>query len=1062
MKINLKALTLLALTLSAMQGYGQSKRVEGVVTDDTGQPVTGATVIVKGHPTVGVITDIDGKFVLNGIPEGSKQLVISFIGMETAEVNIKPKVSVSLLNDERLLEETIVVAFGEQKKSSFTGSAAVVDSKKLETKQLTNVISGLQGEAAGVQMANNSGDPNSTPAIRIRGFSSINAGNDPLIIVDGAPYDGGWNNLNPNDVESVTVLKDAASNALYGARGANGVIMITTKKGQAGKATITFDLKWGANSRLNRDYNTITEPGLYYEMHYKALYNYYRNTKSLGAFEAHQKANDALGADANEGGLGYICYTVPDNQYLIGENGKLNPYATLGGRVYNNGEVYTVMPDVWRDEAFRTGLRQEYNMNISGGTDNFQAYTSLGYLKNQGYARHSDFERYSARLRMSYDARKWLKMGGNVNFTKSQSNSVGSGSSDIFALANELAPIYPVYIRDGEGNVKRDANGIMYDYGDATVTGLTRVVVPQANPIQENELSTSISEDTQFSINGFVDIKFLKDFKLTLNGTVTNVDSKGTWCPQTFYGAYAVIYPTGYVQRWMDQTTSYNTQQLLNYNHIFGKHNVSAMAGHEYYKSHYDYLYGSRKILASFFENQTLSGAAQVDDNGDSTSDYNNEGFFFRGQYDYDEKYFASFSLRRDASSRFHPDHRWGTFYSVGGAWILSKEEWMADLRWLNMLKLKASFGQQGNDNIGNYRYTDTYSILNSNGQLAFSFKSKGNEKITWETNNNFNVGFEFEALKSRLSGSVEYFYRLTTDMLSAVYGSYSSGIHSTWENVGNMSNQGVEIDLKGTILKWNGLEWSVNANATIYKNKIVKIADALKGSEAVEGYYGYDSSDRFVGEGLPLSEWYMPKYAGVSDEGKSLWYRTKSNGEVTTTDVYGNATFYLCGSPHPDVYGGFGTSLNYKGFDFSVGFTYSIGGKSYDSGYASLMTNPTGTVVGMSWHRDILNAWSAENPDSNIPRWQYGDTNSTAESDRFLVDGSYLTFQNINMGYALPTKLVRRLGLSSLRFYVSGDNLWFWSHRWGFDPRGSFSGGSSNHSYSSSRTISGGFNVKF
>lgn len=298
--------------------------------------------------------------------------------------------------------------------------------------------------------------------------------------------------------------------------------------------------------------------------------------------------------------------------------------------------------------------------------------------------------------------------------------------------------------------------------------------------------------------------------------------------------------------------------------------------------------------------------------------------------------------------------------------------------------------------------------------------------------------------------------------MLSQVYGSYSSGIHSTWENVGNMTNKGIEIDVNGTIFRTKNFEWSMNANATLYKNEVTKISSELKAASPVEGYYGYESSDRYVGEGLPLYEWYMPKYAGVSDEGKSMWYRRQSDGTLTTTDVYGNATFFLCGSPHPDVYGGFGTSVRLYDFDLSLGFTYSIGGKSYDSGYATFMTCPTGTTVGEAVHKDALKAWSEENPNSDIPRWQYGDSNSTGESDRFLVNGSYLTFQNLNMGYNLPTRFAKKLSLSSLRFYVSADNLWYWSHRYGFDPRGSFTGNSSTQNYSSSRTISGGLTMKF
>ncbi len=1036
--------------------------VKGTVVDEQGEPIIGAYIIDTNSDKNGSVSDIDGNFTITLKSEKSS-LKISYVGYETQIV--KPQrgkaITITMKQDSESLDEVLVVAFGEQKRSSFTGSASVLDSKELEKKQLTNVLSGLQGEAAGVQMVNNSGDPTATPSIRIRGFSSINAGKDPLIIVDGAPYDGGWNNLNPNDVESVTVLKDAASNALYGARGANGVIMVTTKKGKAGNATITLDAKWGSNERLARDYEVISDPAQYLEVYYSGLYNYYRNEKGMSPYDAQAKANNILCGDTAEGGLGYPVYTVPNGEYLIGENGKLNPNASLGARVYNNGEVYTLMPDDWKKEAFRVGLRQEYNINANGGTDAFQFYGSLGYLKNEGYAYNSDFERYSARLKATYQAKKWLKLGGNIQFSRSQEHSVGTGDSSIFYMVNSLAPIYPVYIRDASGKIMTDQNGLMYDYGDANTIGLYRPVIPQANPIQENAVSYDDYHNTTFTLNGFADVNLLENLKLTVNGTVTSNNGVGTYLPQNFYGFGILAYPTGYVSRYQSQTYSYNFQQILNYSKSFGKHTMSLMGGHEYYRYTYDSISGSRTGLASFYENHTLSGAIKVDSASDSQDVYNNEGFFFRGQYDYDGKYFGSVSLRRDASSRFHPSHRWGTFYSVGGAWIMTKEKWMESMTWLNMFKLKASFGQQGNDNIGNYRYVDTYDIGSNNGELAISFKSKGNENITWETNNNFNCGFEFEVLKSRLSGSVEYFYRITTDMLSVVYGSYSSGIHSVWNNIGDMANSGIEIDLKALILRTKDFEWNFNVNATHYKNKVLKISESLKNTTK-EGHPGYTSGDKYYGEGLPLYTWYINRFAGINEEGKSTWYYTDKDGNLQTTDVYGNADYYLCGDVHPKLYGGFGTSLNFKGFDFSVQCTYSLGGKAYDYGYSSLVSCPTSALGGTAIHKDVLNAWSIDNPTSTMHRWQYGDANSTGMSDRFLVDASYLTLQNINFGYNFPTKWIKKIGLTGLRIYGAGDNLWYWSHRKGFDPRGSFTGETATANYSSSRTLSVGLNVKF
>ncbi|MGN0232419.1 MAG: SusC/RagA family TonB-linked outer membrane protein [Muribaculaceae bacterium] len=1047
--------------LTALTTVAQTFSVEGRVVNEEEEPVIGASVFIDGTKR-GTATDIDGHFVLTGVERGQK-LVVTYVGMKSTTVSAKPQVLIRMESEVSLLDEVMVVAFGKQTRSSFTGSAGIVDSKKLEHKQLTNVMSGLQGEVTGVQMTNNSGSPDSEPTLRIRGFSSLNAGLDPLVIVDGAPYDGGWNNLNPNDVASITVLKDAASNALYGARGANGVILITTKKAAAGDAQVTLDAKWGVNSRIERDYNLINDPRQYYETYYKALYNYQVNEKGLSPYVAHTTANSILSSnDKTSGGLGYVTYTVPDGEYLIGENGRLNPNATLGSRVYNNGQIYTLIPDDWKDAAFRNGLRQEYNLSITGGNERSQFYGSIGYLKNEGIAQPSAFERFSARMKAEYQAKNWLRVGGNVNYTHANYNYVSSSyDTDVFATVNGIAPIYPLYIRDANGNIMSDSNGVMYDYGDGDLNGQQRPYIPQSNPIQENQLNTSKYKENMFGFSGYADIDIYDGLKLTVNGTGTVRNTRSTFTQQPFYGFGTITYPDGWISKDSYETFSYNLQQLLNYTKKFGSHHIDLLLGHEYYRTTGDQLVGVRTGMASYFENQTLSGAIKVIDAYDNVVDYNNEGFFFRGQYDYAQRYFGSVSFRRDASSRFHPDHRWGNFYSVGGAWIMTKESWLKPNGWLQMLKLKASFGQQGNDNIGNFLYMDTYAIDN-NGSLAITQLRKGNPNITWETNNNFNSGIEFELFGGRMRGGIEYFYRKTTDMLCFVYAPYSAGYSGSYYNIGDMTNHGVEIELSGDIIRTNDLVWSVNFNATHYKNEITMIAEELKKNKTVDGHAGYTSSTNYVGEGLPMYTWYLKKYAGVNGEGRSQWYDRDANGNLTTTTSYGDADYFLCGDPHPDLYGGFGTSLSYRGFDLSVTFSYSIGGLAYDYGYASAMSNPYGDSSGKAIHKDILNAWSSENPTSNIPRWQYGDLYSAGMSDRFLTDASYLTLQNVNLGYNLPKAWYRKLGLGGVRVYVAGDNLYYWSKRKGFDPRGSFSGQTSTTGYSTSRCISGGVNVRF
>lgn len=1061
MKIRLTLLGLLLLT--AVQFVAaQTIDVSGTVYDSKSQPVIGATIAKKGGQAL-TATDIDGKFSVKGL-KSSDVLVVTYIGMKTQEVKAKQKLSIVLEDENTELDEVMVVAFGKQKRSAFTGSAGIVDSKELSKKQVTNALSAIKGEIAGVQMTDNSGDPASEPTIRIRGFSSINAGNDPLIILDGAPYDGGINNINPNDIASVTVLKDAASNALYGARGANGVIMITTKSAskEVGKTNITLDAKWGANSNAAVDYDYVDNPAEYYEMFYRAARQYYQNTGS-SAYDAHVKANQLISQPAADGGLGYIVYNVNPGEYLIGDNGKLNPNATLGNVVTNGDSSYMLLPDDWTDEAFRTALRQEYNLSVSSSLNKAQIYASLGYLNNEGIVYNSSYERYTARLKADWQANKWLSLGGNTSFAYSTREYISDASNGLFYTLRNIAPIYPVYVRDAQGNIMTDSNGKVYDYGDGAWTGLERETMKKTNPLQQSALDTNETVYNNFTLNGYADISPLEGLKITFNGTVTSNQSRGTYTQNPFYGYSASTYPDGYVSKVQSQTYSVNFQQLINYTKSFGLHNMTLLLGHENYKYRYDYLYGAKQDMASYFGNQNLAGAITIIDTSDydsdnPTTDYNNEGWFFRGQYDYNNKYFGSVSFRRDGSSRFHPDHRWGNFYSIGGAWIISKEKWFK-ASWVDQLKIKASIGQQGNDNIGEYAYTDLYDIVNNNGNVGIQWRSKGNKNITWETNTNFNAGVEFSLWKGRLSGSFEYFSRSTTDMLCFIYAPYESGYSGSYYNIGDMTNKGIEIDLNGVIIKKKDLTWSVNLNATHYKNKVTKLAEDIA-TTTVEGHKGYASSysDQFTGVDLPLYTWYLPKYAGVNDEGMSTWYT--SDGGTTTS--YGDAAYFLCGDPIPDLYGGFGTKLSAYGFDLSVTFNYSIGGKAYDYMYATLMTNPTSSYSGYNFHRDLYDAWSETNASSNIPRFVYGDTDTGKQSSRFLTNASYLSLQNINLGYTLPTKWVKKLGLGSIRIYGSADNICYWSKRKGFDPRGVFNGETSTSAYSPMRSISGGINIQF
>ena len=1050
----------------------QTQTVTGVViSEEDGQPVIGASVRVA-DTQLGAITDVDGKFQIPNVPSSAKTLVISYIGMESQTVTIKPNLKVVLRTNSEMLDEVMVVAFGTAKKSAFTGSATVVDSEKLEQSQVTSVTNALAGAVPGVTLTSNNGAPGSTSSIKIRGFSSINAGNDPLIIIDGAPYSGDLSNLNPSDVESMTVLKDAASNALYGARGANGVVIITTKKAnQKGDAVVTFDAKWGANTRALQHYDVITDPGQYYEMHYGAMKNYYMNVMGMSDQAAWREANKNL--FGSNGGLGYNVYTVPQGQYLIGQNGKLNPNATLGNVVSYKGEEYLLMPDDWENIGTRTGLRQEYNFSVSAANDKSSFYVSLGYLGNEGITEGSDLKRLTARLKADYQAKPWMKIGGNMSYARFDSNSLGnngssSSTANIWAFTTQLAPIYPAYIRNADGSIKVDGNGFqMMDYGSGVNAGMIRPWISDANPIMDNKLNTQNAEGNAMTGNGFIDITPLPGLKVTLNGTFNLDETRFTYVYNPYYGQFDST--GGTVSKSHQRTYDYNLQQLISYTNSFGSNNFDILIGHEYYDYRLYYLGASKSNMFSQ-DNKELSGAV-ID--GQAASSYkerrNNEGFFGRLQYNYDERIFGSASIRRDASSRFAPDHRWGTFWSVGAAWLMNKESWF-DLGWVQELKLKASLGSQGNDNIGDYRYTDVFNIINSGGNIGTSFNSKGTEDITWETNTNFNVGAEFQ-LWNRLTGSVEYYMRKTSDMLFAFSVAPSLGYSSYYDNVGNMVNSGVEIDLGVNIFNTRNFTWDVNLNISTLKNRITMLDPDKKNTTEYtaegKGYQGYTSGSFFIGEDLSMFTWRLKEYAGVNENGESMWYKNvlDENGNITgreaTTD-YSAADYYVTEETSiPKVYGGFGTTLKVYGVDFGINFTYQLGGKQYDGTYAQFMSSPTGTT-GYNFHKDLLNSWTPENTGSDIPRFQLHDQYSAASSTRFLTNASYLNIQNINVGYTLPASWTKKLAINSLRLYMSAENVFYWSKRKGFDPRQSYDTTTNATYYSPMRTISGGVTFQF
>ena len=1081
----LKRLTMLSAGLFLMTGVALAQStVSGTVVDNNGDPVVGAAVRVDGTKT-GTVTDVNGHFSI-AAPANSK-LTVSYLGMKEQTVKAGQNIKVTLSDDQHNLDEVMVVAYGKQKKSSFTGSAAEIKADKLADRQVANLTQALSGEVAGVQVTVPSGKPGETASVRIRGIGSFSSSNAPLYVVDGVPYDGDISAINPNDIASLTVLKDAAANALYGARGANGVILVTTKSGQSGEAQVTFDAKIGHESRAVSNYDVIKSPATYMEKAYEAIYNSGLG-QGLTAEQANKYANKIL-PTSGDGGVGYTIFTVPDGESLIGMDGKINPKATLGYKDSN----YTYLPDNWYDEVYnKSNVRQEYNATVSGKGEKISYFTSAGYLNDEGVVKNSGFERFTTRSKVDYQVKPWLKLTSNVAYTHYNSNySVtdkddwnNTSSGNIFYVANFMAPIYPLYVRDAKGNIMKDANGFtMYDYGDgkglADYAG-NRTFMSGSNPASSGQLDKNKYSADVLSGRWGAEFDIYDGLSFNYNLGLDIDHTNRSTLYNAFYGQYAGM--GGSIYKYAYTTKAINHQFLLNYSHDFGKHSITALLGHERYDFTTSELYGNKNKL--YFPNvMELDNALKTPATGSSTDRYSTRGWFGRVQYNYDEKYFASVSYRRDGSSRFAKDSRWGDFGSVGAAWVISKEAFMQPTKdWLTFLKYKISYGVQGNDNLllqgssspNYYPYEDIYRVVNLNDEAATALYVKGNPDITWETSYSFNTGFDFNLWNGKLSGSVEYYNRTTDDLLYYMPVAVSNGYAYFPKNVGKVRNFGFEFDLNSDVYKTKDITVSLYANATTMTNRIEKLAPELKG-RWIDGTSLYR-------EGGSMYNYYMRKFAGVytgsdadkaslvdgeaAEKGQALYYvdQTDANGKVTgvkKTANWATATQYELGDRLPDVYGGFGVKVAAYGFDFSISTSYQLGGKCRDWGYQSLMHAGSANDAGSGWHKDILNSWSEKNPNSNIPRVDSDDQYANATSDRFLVSSNYLDIDNISFGYNFPRTWVNRIGLKGLRLYFTADNVALFAKRKGLDPRQSYSS-ATGMNYSALRTVSGGVTVKF
>lgn len=1044
-------LPVVVLMLSSAFAFAQ-KTITGTINDNDGLPLPGVNVVIKGTSN-GTSTDFDGKFSLN-IKSSNSVLEITFIGFKTQELTIgnRTTFNITLQEDTESLDEVVVVAYGTSNKEAITGSVAKISTADIQKRTISNISSAIEGSTTGVLVTSPSGQPGSGQSIRIRGFGSFGSSNSPLYVVDGIPINGSINAINPSDIESVTILKDAGSTALYGNKAANGVILVTTKKGKVGKGELNVNISTSVISRGTKEYDRLG-PGDFYETYWETL----RNSNAIPGVntDAEVAAANVTASAGIFDQLKINPFNVPNNQ-IVGVDGKLNPNAQL---------LYAEDLD-WEDALTRMGIRKNVDLNFSSRSEEGGYFASIGYLDEEGYVINTNFDRVTARLRGDLQATPWLKVGLNLTGTISKGNQAQTGSTQSgsttnpFRFTRTVGSIYPIhahnpttgaYILDGSGN---------------RTPGLLRGIGASNSRHAIFELQNDIDIDERNRLDGkaFFELKLAKGLKLTnnLSYEVQNFYNTRYRNPMIGDGAPNADSSRDYIRT---VTEAYN--QILSYETSFNDiHNFDIIAGHESQN-------WKRTILEGSVENEIFQGNIEMVNFSvpgipeSSVDEVNEESFFGRLNYNFDTKYFLSGSIRTDGNSRFHPDKRWGTFWSVGGSWSIHKEKFIQNTSWIDNLKLRSSYGQLGNADLGSdnrYAY-QALLRLGQNNQLepGVVVSSLGNPDLLWEKSIHTDVALEFSFF-NRLRGSVEYYNKISKDLIFEVPLPLSAGgldfdnQHAQLQNVGELFNRGFEVSLSYDVIKQNDLSWTMTVNASTIKNEFTKLPEGqetiLNGTKQlmvgrglfdyfINDWYGVDPTD---GSGLFVAE--DPTASGV-----------RTIDGVSVTPFANNAKQDYLGSVLPDVYGSINSNFSYKNFNLGLLFTYQIGGDNLDNGYRSLLnTNSYGGAL----HTDILNRWRQPGDVTDMPRVdpildrQWDDV-----SDRFLVDASFLSLRQINFSYDFPEDVMEKIGVSSGRLYINGENIFNINARKGFNQQQEFSGNTSNV-FVPSKLVSVGLNLTF
>lgn len=1084
-------MTLIACTWSLQ---AQTRTYHGTVLDAANnEPLIGATVLPIGGGQ-GAAADIDGKFTIT-VPSNVKSVKVTYVGYKEKTVPLTENMKVYLESTSSNLDDVVVVAYGTANKESLTGSVAVVGSKEIEDRPVTSVTAALEGNAPGVQVNNSVGQPGASPSIRIRGFNSFtSSAMSPLYVVDGIVYDGDISDINPADIESMSVLKDAASSALYGNRGANGVILITTKRAKSvGKVEVSLQVRQGIYERGLPYYDTL-DANQWMET---ALSGWARGGYSSGTYNSYAEAVAGMAPNfVNSFLLGTNIYDK-EPQELFDSNGKLQGNIRPG---------YTDLD--WWDVVSQTGYRQEYNINATGATDKFNVFASVGYLKENGYMIKTDFERFNGRLVANFEPVSFFRTGVNLSATYTDSDQGVLDPSDADSmnssanpfLVNTFAPVLPYYQHDADGNIIYDADGSPLWY----TAGLAK----DNNVAWNMRLDDSNYNGLYVTAMAYGTAVLPYGFELTVRGSMSRNKRNAKSYSNNLIGAQK---GKGGLDVTNSDYRSHTFMQTLTWDHQYGDHHVDVLLDHENYNLYQTYNM-LRKSGQQFPGMITISNFEDNDFSTESIAAIRTESYLGRVRYNYDQKYFGEVSIRRDGTSRFADDHRWGTFWSVGGSWILTKEKFMQGLTWLNYLKLRAAYGSVGNDAAADaYAYRDLYMIFPYGGVGSLRPYTRGNTNLKWEATKTFDVALEGSLFNDRFNFTVGYFNKRNSDLLFNRSQPMSGGTMLNWgsqptimQNIGTMDNYGWEIALGVDIIRNQSFTWSFNVDATFMKNKIVKLPDGqdipgqalFQGKSIYEKYtYAWAGVDKMTGNSLYEMVPNSPDYY-TYENGKLVYqdkvYKQNFNGALNTGHLFKIGDKYytdrpqyagrkLLGSALPTVYGSFSTALTWKGINLSMLFTYSLGGKVSNGVYQSLMgvgSNGAGAL-----HKDVLKAWTHAPEGMTRPTPEKGqpwiinasdidpngvpvlDTNlnnyNNMFSSQYLVSSDYLTLKNINLTYDLPKKWVNAIKLSNINLGVSIDNLFIITRQKGLNPQYNFSGGQGN-SYVPARVYSFQLGVKF